>query len=186
MDMPLPEVVRVLGVLADPARLTAVGQLFAAEPDGLTLAEVGQRAGLDARRLQRSLGPLMACGLVVKDADGRLHADKGPVREAASAVLALTPLGRIQGDYPRLAGCIANGTIVQIPADPRLKRELAEMVLRALDLTEPIPEARLNELLRPLGGDPANLRRLLVDEHLLNRDPHTSVYTAPLSALEQV
>lgn len=177
MDMSLSDVVRVLGVLSDPARLVTMGHLLAAEPAGLTLADIRERAGLDERRLQRTLGPLLACGLVVKDGAGSLLADVGPLRDAASAVLALTPIGRIQGEFPRLAGCLANGTIVQIPADLQLKRELAEMVLQVLDLAEPIPEARLNELLQPLGGDPANLRRLLVDEGLLTRDPHTSVYS---------
>lgn len=177
MDMELPDIVRVLGVLADPARLVVMGHLAAAAPNGSTLAEIRERTGFDDRRAHRSLGLLMACGLVIKDAGGALHADVGPVREAASAVLALTPIGRIQGDYPGLAGCLANGTIVQVPVDPRLRRELAEMVLRALALTAPIPEQQLNVLLAPLGGDPANLRRLLIDENLLDRDPHTSVYS---------
>lgn len=177
METNLPDIVRVLGVLSDPGRLIVMGQLLAAEPDGLMLTEVGQRAGLDERRLQRSLGPLLAGGLVVKGVNGHLHAEVGPIRDAASAALALTPIGRVLGEYPRLAGCIANGTIVQIPADLRLKRELAAMVLRVIDLAEPIPEARLNELLQPLGGDPANLRRLLIDEGLLTRDPHAGVYS---------
>lgn len=179
MDTSLSDVVRVLGVLSDPARLMTMGHLVAAEPDGLTPADIRQRAGFDDRRLQRSLGPLMACGLVVKGADGYLRADVSPLRDAASAVLALTPIGRIQGEYPRLAGCLANGTIVQVPLDPRLRHETAEMVLRALELAGPIPESRLNELLVPMGGDPANLRRLLVDEGLLTRDPHTSAYSLP-------
>jgi DNA-binding transcriptional ArsR family regulator len=166
--------IELLSALGDPKRLAVLGALCA-RPEVATVAEVGARAGLSERDVQRALAVLGGAGLVRRD-DAGLSADLEPIRAAAAAAVAATPVGRVAADFPRLDGCLKNGRIATIPADDGLKAELGRLVMAALPRRDAYTEKELTAELAALGDEPVALRRLLVDFGYVGRDRDGSRY----------
>ncbi|WP_116953549.1 DUF2087 domain-containing protein [Jiangella endophytica] len=164
----------LFSALGDRKRLAVLGALCAA-PGAPTVAEIGERAGLSERDVQRALAVLGGAGLVRRD-DAGLSAVLEPIRAAAAAGAASTPVGRVAADFPRLDGCLKNGRIATIPADGGLKAELGRLVMAALPHREAYTERELTAELSELGDEPVALRRLLVDLRLVGRTADGSRY----------
>jgi hypothetical protein len=169
----------LLSALGDRKRLAVLGALCtttatsaAAAP---TVADLTERTGLTERDVQRALAVLGGAGLVSRDETG-LRADLEPIRAAAAAAVAATPVGRVAADFPRLDGCLKNGRIATIPADDRLKAELGRLVMAALPHRDGYTEKELTAELAVLGDEPVALRRLLVDLDLMDRAADGSRY----------
>lgn len=167
----------LLSALGDPRRLAVLGALCATTPAvaAVTVADLTQRTGLTERDVQRALAVLGGAGLVCRD-DAGLRADLEPIRAAAAAAVAATPVGRVAADFPRLDGCLKNGRIATIPADHGLKAELGRLVMAALPHRDAYTEKELTTELAALGDEPVALRRLLVDFGCMGRDADGSRY----------
>lgn len=83
----------LLSTLGDRKRLAVLGALCAS-PDVSTVAVLGKRTGLSERDVHRALAVLGGAGLVRRDDTG-LSADLQPIRSAAAAAVAATPVGRV-------------------------------------------------------------------------------------------
>ncbi|MBB5786287.1 DUF2087 domain-containing protein [Jiangella mangrovi] len=166
----------LLSALGDRKRLAVLGALCATGPAAAhTVADLGDRTGLSERDVQRALAVLGGAGLVRRDETG-LSAGLEPIRTAAAAGSASTPVGRVAADFPRLDGCLKNGRIATIPADDRLKDELGRLVMAALPRRDSYTEKELTAELHELGDESVALRRLLVDFGYLDRDADGSRY----------
>ncbi|WP_162605611.1 DUF2087 domain-containing protein [Jiangella ureilytica] len=169
----------LLSALGDQKRLAVLGALCtttaASATAASTVADLQDRTGLSERDVQRALAVLGGAGLVSRDSAG-LRADLEPIRAAAAAAVAATPVGRVAADFPRLDGCLKNGRIATIPADDRLKAEVGRLVMAALPHRDGYTERELTTELAALGDEPVSLRRLLVDLRLVERNPDGSRY----------
>jgi hypothetical protein len=157
----------LIGLLADENRL----RVFAAVALGArTVAEIGERSGLDETDVQAASPRLVNAGLVAQE-DG-LHvaldalsaaARRRPERDRGAADA--TP------DEQRvLRNFVVGGRLVRLPARQAQKQVVLGYVARRFDESRSYEEREVNELLRGFHDDTASLRRYLVDEGLLERE----------------
>lgn len=69
-----------------------------------------------------------------------------------------------------------NGRLIDIPSNPKLRRELLEWIVSSVLKKSEYSEAQINETLLGVHDDYAALRRYMVDDGFLSRDPHAGKY----------
>ncbi len=172
-----PDTVGLLTALADAERIAVLGW-FAARSEGSSLTDAANGTGLPIKRLQKVVAPLLGAGLVVRSEDG-FRFDPEPLRRASTAALGELPMGRALAEHPRLNSVVHNGMATRLPVQSELKTELARVLASLLPAFDRATEPELNGWLAALTTDVPLMRRLLVDEGLLDRSPDGAEYRRP-------
>jgi hypothetical protein len=160
----------LVGLLADDDRR----QVVAALTLGATgLDDVVRATGMSADRAGKALARLVDAGLVVAGSDGKLVVLGEVFRRAARQALARPPRAE-HADEPAdrrkvLDAFIRDGRITAIPASRSKRRVLLDWLAQDFEPGRRYGEAQVNAILEHRHPDPATLRRLLVDEELLDR-----------------
>ncbi|WBU37054.1 DUF2087 domain-containing protein [Homoserinibacter sp. YIM 151385] len=170
--------IRVLGALADPARLRCLAALQGAVPEGLGFAALAAELGMPESRVRKLVAVLAGAGLVEPGRAG-VVAVAGAVAAAREAALAELPLGSLAAEEPRLRTVAPDGIVERLPVDAALRRELTERIAAVLPRFERASEDELMTMLAPITTDPALVRRELVDQGLLERSADGAEYRRP-------
>jgi hypothetical protein len=150
----------VCAALADPDRLRLFGEI-ARDPAGVPVGTLQ----LDQRG-RKALGKLLGSGLVERAGDSFVvrpetfraamgEPDSGPTMPGASA---------------RVSALFSRGRLVSVPRPGALRTELLRYLLQRFGQDRAYSEQEIAELLEPVYGDHAAVRRYLVDEGLMDRD----------------
>ncbi|SDE53440.1 DUF2087 domain-containing protein [Auraticoccus monumenti] len=166
----LTDALEVLRALQDPTRLQLLGAVVgrAALPHSCSLAEAALRTGLPVRTVLETAGRMRDSGLLRLDGT-TLTADPTVVDRAAEAVAAALPIAPALAATPGLARWFRRGRLVRVPDRWADQAELAAALVTLLPGGRDLAEGEVNRLLVDV-GDPATLRRLLVDHRLVTRD----------------
>ena len=167
---------RFFDVLAEGTRLRVVG-LLALEPR--TVADLARTLEIRPAAISRHLGRLRQLGLVKPERDGRrlrYRLDTGVLLEwsrqlAADEAGAHTPETGVDDEDERrvLAIFLADGRLAQVPARRKKRMVVLRWLAEHFRPGERYSEAQVNEILGRYHDDFATLRRLLVDEELMQR-----------------
>jgi hypothetical protein len=150
----------VCAALADPDRLQLFGEI-ARSPAGVPVATLQ----LDQRG-RKALAKLLGSGLVERAGDSFVvrpetfraamgEPDSDPAMPGASA---------------RVSALFSRGRLVSVPRPGALRTELLRYLLQRFGQDRAYSEQEIAELLEPVYGDHAAVRRYLVDEGLMDRD----------------
>jgi hypothetical protein len=150
----------VCAALADRDRLRLFGEI-ARDPDGVPAAALS----LD-KRGQKALGKLLRAGLVERDGD-RYLARPGTFRESLGERDSGTAM---PGASARVSALFSRGELISIPRPGALRIELLRYLLERFEQDRAYSEKEVQELLEPVYGDHATVRRYLVDQGLMDRD----------------
>ncbi len=161
----------MLGHLADEPRL----RVFAAVLLGAASAEeVARRSGVPARQVPRLLSRLESAGLVAREA-GRWLARPEVLRSTVAAATSVPePMDHGVSDQEEAAvlrAFLPNGRLERIPAARSKRLVVLDHVCRVFEPGQRYPEREVVAMLRAFHEDHAALRRYLVDEGFLSRDP---------------
>jgi hypothetical protein len=165
-------------LLADQKRLGAFG-LLAIRPR--TAREVATEIGLSERDALRLLGRLASSGLVVND-DGVYRLDVDAFRSFAAELNPAEPADpemfrNLTDDEAGVAARFFRGRrLIEIPAAEGKRRAVLRRIVQEFEPGRRYSEAQVNLMLGMFHEDHASLRRYLVDEHLLDRDPAEGSY----------
>lgn len=172
----VPEPHRLLGVLADGAKLRVFAALVLAPGDGLSLDEAARAAGLGAAETGKALDKLAAVGLAREGAD-RYSANPAVLRESLGELSRRTERERarqfVTDDperVPVLLKSFRDGRVVHLPEKFEKRRIVLEEIAQRFEPGTRYAEAEVNTVLRQLYPDYAALRRYLVDSVLLTRE----------------
>jgi hypothetical protein len=172
-----PEPERLLGVLADGAKLRVFAALVLAAPagDGLDAAQAAAAAGIGAAQAARALEKLAAVDLVREGAAGYL-ANPVVLRESlgeSARRRAAQRAGRFATDDPEqvavLLKCFEDGRLVYLPEKFGKRLIVLDEIAQRFEPGTRYAEAEVNMVLQELYPDYAALRRYLVDSALLTR-----------------
>jgi hypothetical protein len=161
----------IVGLLADGDRLRVVAALVLG---GTTSDEVQRATGLDGRRTVKALGRLVDGGLVEQDAHGYRLVEEEIRRSAREAAPAD---GDEHGDEPDadrarvLRAFVKDGRLVSIPTSRPKRLHLLDVLVQAFEPGVRYTEKRVNLELGKWHPDVSALRRYLVDEGFLEREP---------------
>ena len=161
---------RIVGLLADPARLKVVAALALGAG---TIEEVSRASGLPLKDVALAARRLARAGLVGRDGHAlELHAARfgEAARAAAQAAPSPDPLSDDPAEDAVLSAFVRDGRLVSIPAQRSKRRVVLEHLVRVFDVGVRYPEREVNALLAVWHPDVAALRRHLVDEGLLSRE----------------
>lgn len=154
------------GLLSDDERL----RVFAAVALGATTSEeVARISGLDAARVQTALPRLVGAGLidhgdglrVRTDSLGEASRERPPRRRELP--------GATGEQAAVLRNFVEEGRLVRLPARAFQRRVVLGYLAGRFEAEREYAEADVNELLATFHDDHVTLRRLLVDEGLLER-----------------
>ena len=148
---------KLLGLLANEGRLRVVAAIVLGAGSVEAVSAISK---LDARVATRSLGQLIAGGLVEGDAAAGYRLRTEVFRDAAHGD------GGGAAEQDALRGVVRNGRL------PRSRAERLVVLRQLTDLFEPerrYPEAEVNSRLRVFNPDYALLRRYMIDEGLMQR-----------------
>jgi hypothetical protein len=164
----------LLKLFLDRDRLAVAGVLAAraASTDELVTA-----TGLDRRTVLTAVGDLRAAGLVVSDGEG-YRLDDGAMRaaahEAAEAEIPMDPVigfGMTEDEQTLLARFFSGRVLHEIPTQRAKRLVVLQRLALEFDIGRRYHELEVNEILGAFHPDWSTLRRGLIDEHLLDRDP---------------
>jgi hypothetical protein len=150
----------VCAALADRDRLRLFGEI-ARDPAGIPVATLQ----LDQRG-QKALGKLLGAGLVERAGANfvaRPETFRAALGEPDSAAT-------MPGASARVSALFSRGRLVSVPRPGALRTELLRYLLGRFDPDRAYSEKEIAELLEPVYGDHAAVRRYLVDEGLMDRD----------------
>jgi hypothetical protein len=157
--------------LLDPRRLAVVGALARAPAAVDELAATsGQRAG----DVVRTLAPLVQSGLVGTDG-ARYHLDEVAWREVAQRLPQAAPpsprvaFGMTAEEAEVLGRFFSGERLIELPAQRSKRLVVLERLALEFEPGRRYAEPEVNDLLGRFHPDHATLRRLLVDEGLLDR-----------------
>jgi hypothetical protein len=159
---------RLLGLLAEPARLRVVAALVLG---ATTRQEIATSTGLGPRTLATALTRLIDGGLVAEIDDTYVF-ELDELREAARAA------GRRRSEAERqaspadevLARFLKGGRLVSMPAARAKRVAVLNHLAQEFEPGQYYEEREVNRILKRYHDDYATLRRYLVDESFLSRD----------------
>ena len=164
-----------MALLLDRGRLSVAGALAVR---ARTTAELVEATALDDRAVLAAVGDLRSAGLVRAGADGCYALDDEAVRAAArSAARVEVPMDPVIGfgmtDAERrvLARFFSGRVLVEIPAQRAKRQIVLQRLALEFDPGLRYTEREVNEVLGVFHPDWSTLRRGLVDEGLLDREP---------------
>ena len=166
---------RLLGLLADDAKLRVFAALVLAPGDGLDAAQVAAAAGVAAGEAARALEKLAAVGLVREGAAGYL-ANPAVLRESLGAAGRRREQERARQfatEDPERVSVLLNsfrdGKLGYLPEKFGKRQIVLDEIAQRFEPGIRYAEAEVNMVLRDLYPDYAALRRYLVDSALLAR-----------------
>ena len=169
------ETSRIATVLLDLDRLAVAGALAArdATTDALVAA-----TGRDRRTVLMALGDLRAAGLVVTDDQGTYSIDGSAIRaaaqDAADIEVPMDPaIGFGMSDDERLVlGRFFSGKVLhEIPTQRAKRIMVLQRLALEFDIGRRYTEFEVNDILGAFNADWSTLRRGMVDEGMLDREP---------------
>jgi hypothetical protein len=172
---PVPEPHRLLGVLADAAKLRVFAALVLA-PDGrLSAAEAAEAAGAGGAETAKALDKLAGVGLV-RAVDAGYAANPAVLRESLGELSRRREqeqAGRFATDDPETRSVLLNsfrdGKLVYLPEKLGKRRIVLDEIAQRFEPGTRYAEAEVTMVLSELYPDHAALRRYLVDCALLTR-----------------
>ena len=162
-------------MVLDLDRLAVAGALAARsnDTDGLIAA-----TGRDRRTVLTAIGELRACGLVLADDDGTYSIDpdalRTAAREAADIEIPMDPaIGFGMNDDERtvLERFFSGRVLNEIPTQRAKQIVVLQRLALEFDVGRRYTEFEVNEILGAFHPDWSALRRGLVDEGMLDREP---------------
>lgn len=165
-------------VLADRTRLAVIGVL-AVEPRAAY--DVAKLLDITEREAVRALGRLAKAGLVVADG-GVYRVDVEALRAFAETLTPDEPADpemfrNLTDDEANVAARYFRGRRLQeIPAAEGKRRAVLRRIVQEFEPGRRYSEAQVNLMLGMFHPDHASLRRYLVDDGLLDRDPSEGAY----------
>lgn len=164
----------VLGLFVDPDRLAVAGAL-AVEPLGVDA--LAERTRVARRTVLVALADLRQAGLVTADGDTYML-DVAVLRAvgkaAADVELPMDPAigyGMTEAETAVLERFFSGRVLVEIPQHRAKFQVVLQRLALEFDPGKRYTEAEVNEILYPFNTDWSTLRRGLVDEGLLDREP---------------
>ncbi len=166
----LGDALAVLLALDHPDRLQllmAAGGLLPGCPAPCTLDDVARATGRSVREVAETATRMHESGLV--RVDGRvLHADTTVFARAAAAVEEAMPVTALLRRRPGVARWFRRGRLLRVPERYEQQAEVAALLVELLPTEVEMSEDEVGAVLGTV-GDPAELRRLLVDHRLVER-----------------
>lgn len=177
----LGEAADLLLALSRASRLELLQAAVAlsAETGECTIGDLAARTGRPLRELVDELVRLQRPGLV-KVRGQRVTPDLDLLAVSAERLAAQHPVAQLLTSAPDLARFFRHGRLVSIPEDADTRSRIAVLLVELLPADLPLTEAEVNAALGHV-YDHATLRRLLVDEGLLERGASQS-YRRPVRA----
>lgn len=163
-----------LKTLLDPERLAVAGAIAARPGD---VADLAARTGLDDQRVRVALGEIVATGIAHQvDAGFALDADelRSIARELADTELPMDPVigfGMTHDERLVLSRFFEGRTLAEIPVSRAKRLIVLERLALEFDLGKRYLEPEVNEILGMFHPDWSTLRRNLIDEGFLDREP---------------
>lgn len=160
-------------LLLSPDRLAVVG---AVATSSRTVAEAATHAGVDRRVALETIAALLEGGALLED-DGRYRLDPAVLVEAAQHLPQPAPPDRIifhgMAAHERevLARFFRGDRLTEIPTARTKRLVVLERLALEFEPGRRYPEPEVNTILGRFHEDHASLRRHLVDEGLLTREP---------------
>jgi hypothetical protein len=174
----------LLRTLLDPDRLAVVGSV-ARGPR--TVAEIVAATGVTERDVLRTLGPLVQAGYVRRvvagdDGDGSdaYHLDVVAWRQVARSLPHAPPVhprvgfGMTDDEREVLARFFTGERLDGLPAQRAKRLVVLERLALEFEVGERYAEPEVNARLARFHADHSSLRRALVDEGFLDREPGTT------------
>ncbi len=163
---------KLVGLLATPARLRIVAAIVLG---AATPSEVVSATGLEESAMTSALTKLLRGGLVTLGTDGALIVDVDVFAQAArTAASKVEPVDYGVSD-PKVAAVLhaflVDGRLTTIPAPGRKRRIVLEYLVTAFEPGRRYSEPEVNAVLGAFHPDTAALRRYLVVDGLLSREP---------------
>jgi hypothetical protein len=154
------------GLLSDDERL----RVFAAVALGATTSEdVARATGLDAARVQTVLPRLVSAGLIDPAEGLRVRTESLDEASRARPPRRRGLPGATEEQAVVLRNFAEDGRLRALPARALQRRIVLEYLAERFEPRRDYTEAEVNELLAAFHDDYVTVRRLLVDEHLLER-----------------
>jgi len=172
----VPEPHRLLGVLADGAKLRVFAALVLASGEGLTAAETAEAAGAGTAETAKALDKLVGVGLV-RTVGAGYTANPAVLRESLGELSRRREqeqASRFVTDDPERRSVLLNsfrdGKLVHLPEKFGKRRIVLDEIAQRFEPGTRYAEAEVNMVLRQLYPDHAALRRYLIDCALLTRE----------------
>jgi hypothetical protein len=163
-----------LTILLDLDRLAVAGALAARPRSTDELVEV---SGRDRRTVLAAIGDLRGVGLV-RHVEGRYEIDvealRVAARDAAEIEIPMDPVigfGMTDDERQVLERCFSGRVLNEIPVQRARRLVVLQRLALEFDLDRRYTEAEVNAILGAFHPDWAALRRGLVDEGFLDREP---------------
>lgn len=168
---PLVSAGRLVGLLADPARLRVVAALVLG---ATTTAEITAATGLTVREVAPALARLVDAEVVERGADGTHVVIEALFAAAARAAAPPPAPAEDHGDATAEAArvlrvFVRDGRLLQIPTQRSKRLVILDLLAQELEPGRRYSEAIVNLILGRWHADTASLRRYLVDEGFLSR-----------------
>jgi DNA-binding Lrp family transcriptional regulator len=172
----LPRAAELLSMLADRTRLRVLAELSRCGQSGATMPALAEALDIPLDKVRQSVARLVGLEVVERVGQNIFVVRLSGLRAAAAALDDLSPVTALLEEYPRLRGCFSHGRLVAMPSDTH-GADFAEFLGRLVAVEGVVDEAEINRRLAVV-GDPAALRRLMVDTGVLVRDSAGTAYTA--------
>lgn len=172
----VPEPHRLLGVLADGAKLRVFAALVLAPGEGLSAAQAAEAAGAGAAETVKALEKLVGVGLV-RAVDAGYAANPAVLRESLGELSRRREQEQARQfatDDPERRSVLLNsfrdGKLVHLPEKFGKRQIVLDEIAQRFEPGTRYAEAEVNMMLKQLHPDHAALRRYLVDCALLTRE----------------
>lgn len=165
-----PDAAKLVGLLADDARLAVVAALALGAGDH---AAVATATGLSQTEVALAARRLGRAGLVERDGAAltlRREVFGAAARAAGESAPPPVPLSADPVQDAVLQAFVRDGRLTSIPSHRTKRRVVLEHLVAVFEPGLRYPEREVNALLAVWHPDTAALRRYLVDEGLLSRD----------------
>lgn len=170
----------LLRALLDPDRLAVIGAVARAPA---TSARIAAMTGVAGDDVVRTLAPLVQAGLVTRRStdDGDAYVvDPARWRSVADRLPQEPPLdprvgfGMTDDERTVLARFFVGDRLEALPAQRRKRLVVLERLALEFEAGRRYPEPEVNAVLGRFNPDHSSLRRALVDEGFLDREPATT------------
>lgn len=164
----------IVPLLLDPDRLAVAGALAAR---AMTSGELVEATGRDARIVLACVGDLRQAGLVVPDGESYaldVGALRAAARDHAEQEIPMDPtigFGMTDDEQAVLERYFSGRILTEFPTQRSKRLVVLQRVALEFDVGRHYTEAEVNAVLFPFFRDWSTLRRHLVDEGFLDREP---------------
>jgi hypothetical protein len=165
-------------LLLDPDRLAVVGALATRSRTSRDVEEV---TGVEHRTVLETIGTLRAEGALT-EAEGAYRLDPWFLVAAAAPLPQPAPVARrilagmTEAEQDVLGRFFSGERLVELPTKRSMRRVVLERIALEFEPGRHYTEPEVNDVLAAFFDEHVVLRRALVDERFLDRDPHAGAY----------